>query len=627
MLVSNLKSSFAAVVLAVVVDALSSKTGSTVDVNGVYYYVPSEAISSLKLSYNQLKGAFTAGEDLIPMTVMTGDFNSLDTTTLESTIARFTAQDDVFNTGFLQAVYLLSTTPAELHASLTSTLSTYGNKLFMVSYSSNASVEAVSCTSPIPTGPYFVSAYTGNIYQAWRLYSDYEGAFTEGTYPSQSGNFTTLSASIPGVQSPTIGVPSRLYYTKTTTQPLAGVRLGIKDIYDVAGTRRGCGNRAYYSLYPERPTTAPAVQKLVDAGAIIVGKMKTSQFANGEMATADWVDYHSPFNARGDGYSDPSSSSSGPGQESEHINGWTLRWAVIQEEVYGIRHNPLMDTAGFLTRDAVLWKAASEVLYSTNLTAFTSYPKTLYTTLFPKTATTEAESILLSFLSTLETYLGVNASVLDYDSMWGNSSLAAQTQSPTLSDLLTLTYPTLISKQQYTLFGAPFIADYGAANDGRVPFIDPVPTLRWGYARSNATTLEQGIANKTIFKNWWNSEVILPDTASCTQSLLLYPGTLATPNYRNVYLEPPQIPAGWSVQNVAIFAGVPDMVLPIGQAPYYSTITNHTEYLPVAVNIVAAPGCDAVIFKIAEELQNAGIINAPKAGSTMYRRDVGLNFE
>ena len=51
----------------------------------------------------------------------------------------------------------------------------------------------------------------------------------------------------------------------------------------------------------------------MDAGAVIVGRMKTSQFANGERATADWVDYHSPFNARGDGYSDPSSSSSGPG--------------------------------------------------------------------------------------------------------------------------------------------------------------------------------------------------------------------------------------------------------------------------------------------------------------------------
>lgn len=91
------------------------------------------------------------------------------------------------------------------------------------------------------------------------------------------------------------------------------VRLGVKDIFDVAGTKRCCGNRAHYDLYPEKNSTAPAVQKLIDAGAIIVGKMKTSQFANGATVTADWVDYYSPFNARGDGYSDPSSSSSGPG--------------------------------------------------------------------------------------------------------------------------------------------------------------------------------------------------------------------------------------------------------------------------------------------------------------------------
>lgn len=61
------------------------------------------------------------------------------------------------------------------------------------------------------------------------------------------------------------------------------VRLGIKDIYDIAGVRTSCGNRAYYDLYPERNVTAVAVQRLIDAGAIIVGKMKTSQFANGEV--------------------------------------------------------------------------------------------------------------------------------------------------------------------------------------------------------------------------------------------------------------------------------------------------------------------------------------------------------
>lgn len=31
------------------------------------------------------------------------------------------------------------------------------------------------------------------------------------------------------------------------------------------------------------------------------------------LLSADWVSYHSPFNARGDGYQDPSSSSAGAG--------------------------------------------------------------------------------------------------------------------------------------------------------------------------------------------------------------------------------------------------------------------------------------------------------------------------
>lgn len=48
-------------------------------------------------------------------------------------------------------------------------------------------------------------------------------------------------------------------------------------------------------------------------GAVIVGRVKTSQFANGESATADWVDQMCPFNPRGDGYQQPQSSSSGPG--------------------------------------------------------------------------------------------------------------------------------------------------------------------------------------------------------------------------------------------------------------------------------------------------------------------------
>lgn len=162
----------------------------------------------------------------------------------------------------------------------------------------------------VTDGPYFSSS-SGKLYSAYRLYTDFAGAFSETSITAPDGSHAVLPANVPG-QSLAVAVPSRLSFSKTPEKPLAGVRLGVKDIFDIAGLKTSNGNRAWYQLYPEADQTAGAVQKLVDAGAVIVGKMKTSQFANGETATADWVDYLAPFNPRGDGYLDPSSSSAGP---------------------------------------------------------------------------------------------------------------------------------------------------------------------------------------------------------------------------------------------------------------------------------------------------------------------------
>jgi len=128
----------------------------------------------------------------------------------------------------------------------------------------------------LPSGPYFVDASSGAVYQAYRLYSDTIGAFTETAISNTDGTFSVLPANVPG-QHLAVAVPSRSYFTKTADKPLAGVRLGVKDIYDVAGMRTSNGNRAWYHFYPPANVTAVAVQKLVDAGAVIVGKMLTSQ--------------------------------------------------------------------------------------------------------------------------------------------------------------------------------------------------------------------------------------------------------------------------------------------------------------------------------------------------------------
>lgn len=246
------------------------------------------------------------------------------------------------------------------------------NSTFRLRNSTVALASIQSSSTNFPQGPYFISP-TGDLYQPYRLYADSEGAFTQplGPYDAFQGTYTTLPATVPGINAPGVAVPSRLYYTKTASKPLAGVRTGIKDIYDIAGIRTSDGNRAFYELYPPRNATAVPVQRLIDAGAILVGKMKTSQFANGEVATADWVDYHEPFNPRGDGYQDTSSSSSGPGSGIGSYpwldltlgsdTGGSIRGPSQVQGVFGNRPShglvpltntmplaPELDTAGFL---------------------------------------------------------------------------------------------------------------------------------------------------------------------------------------------------------------------------------------------------------------------------------------
>lgn len=129
-----------------------------------------------------------------------------------------------------------------------------------------------------------------------------------------TNRFRSLDASAYGEQYPstlTVAVPSRLYYTASEEKPYAGMRLAIKDIIDLKGLKTGASSRAFTELYPVKEKSAAAVQRLTDMGFVIVGKLKTTQFADSEWPTCDWVDYHGPFNPRGDGYLTPSGSSAG----------------------------------------------------------------------------------------------------------------------------------------------------------------------------------------------------------------------------------------------------------------------------------------------------------------------------
>lgn len=220
-----------------------------------------------------------------------------------------------------------------------------------------------------------------------------------------------------------------------------------------------------------------------------MGLQKPSQFANGETATADWVDYHSPFNPRGDGYEDPSSSSSGAGASIASYEwldiavgsdtGGSIRGPSEVQGLFGNRPShalveldhvmPLsthLDTAGFLTRDPYLWDVAQQVMYGDNYTSFVdsteapTYPTTIYTVGFPENASaSDADAQLIGFATKLADFIGGNLTALNLSEAWSTSNVTVAAE-VSLSQYLNLTYPTFISKEQTSLVRDPFYADY-----------------------------------------------------------------------------------------------------------------------------------------------------------------------
>ncbi|KAL4907003.1 hypothetical protein BDW74DRAFT_190002 [Aspergillus multicolor] len=627
--------------------------GRVTVLDGISYYVGDIPVAHLS---NVPSSASTAlpDVDVVPMTAMSSNSSTFAADEYDAIIADYLERDDVFSTPFLNAVYLSYTGAASPVLDIIPIISKIREKhttLFMVesSYTVNAtqSVVKASLSDDLPDGPYFVSTKTGNVFKAHRVYLDTQYAFLEPAVSDEEGGYRALSVTTEGILGRGIAVPSRLYYTTTPEKPLAGLRMGVKDIFHVKGLRTSGGNRAYYSLYEPRNTTGTAIQRLIDLGAVFVGKMGTVQFANGDRPTADWVDFHCPFNPRGDGYQDPSGSSSGPGAGIGAYDwldiaigsdtGGSMRGPAGAQGIFGNRPStgaidldeviPLcsgLDTTGVFARSARTWSDVVSVWYQEFQPEYSSYPKKL---LYPSASfgedavgSPEASALIEGFVSRFAEFLGVTRTAVDVMAAWNSTRPADAPIS--LIDMLQYTYGTLISVYQWLHLGVPFFRDYAAKHDGRNPYINPGPLLRWeiGQDRGQAGW-DEAWTNKTIFKDWWDSSSGFGahSNDSCSESIYIYPNSVGATNYRDQYLGPPTAPFwGFSNSNIAVFAGVPDLVVPIGEVPYNSTKSGKTEYLPVTMSIVAARGCDLMVASMVREMEAQGVLSPVAAGTMLF---------
>jgi amidase len=163
--------------------------------------------------------------------------------------------------------------------------------------------------------------------------------------------------------------------------PLAGTTFAVKDIYDIAGHVTGCGNPDWLRTHQPAEKTAPVVEKLLAAGATMVGKTITDEIAyslNGQN-----FHYGTPVNSNAPGRI-PGGSSSG---SASAVAGGACDFALGSDTggsvrvpaslcgILGIRPTygriplegimplaPTFDTIGWFARDARLMSRVGAVL-------------------------------------------------------------------------------------------------------------------------------------------------------------------------------------------------------------------------------------------------------------------------
>lgn len=190
---------------------------------------------------------------------------------------------------------------------------------------------------------------------------------------------------------PDVCVPS------AATGPLADLRFGVKDLFDVAGYPTGGGSPTVLAMSGIKTCTAPTVQKLLDAGARFVGKTVTDELAfsmNGNN-----VHFGAPINgAAADRITGGSSSGSASAVSSGLCDfalgtdtGGSVRAPANHCGLYGLRPthgrvslqgaldlSPSLDTCGWFSRDVHTFARVAEVLLGSDSQPLPEQPRLLW---------------------------------------------------------------------------------------------------------------------------------------------------------------------------------------------------------------------------------------------------------
>ncbi|KAI8712470.1 Amidase domain-containing protein [Fusarium sp. LHS14.1] len=630
-------------------------SSSVLHLGNLNYYVSDDAVTTWHCSpfvaCSRTLTTFITGETNITANVLTGLLDKY-------------GEDDVWSPAFLETVALKAPSDAILTLDGYDWLLSHKIKYLLPSsgmqihayLSNNLAIVPDVSLDELQPGPYIVNSNGSHLttHEVYRLFEDKYQAFTQGIIPipGSNGSFRSLSLYDSTSLNLLIPVPSRLY-SLGDKRPFAGLRTVVKDLFDVKGTKTGGGSRVYLEMYPEKNESAVAVAKLLDLGAIPVGKTKISQFSWGTEPWK-WNDVKYPWNPRGDGWLEVAFSSSGSGAAIVGYDwidfamgsdtGGSVRMPAALGGSYGIRptHNAmdltgalpqshLFDTAGIFARDPVLFSQISQKWYANSSVPIVKVPKA-----FPKTLlypvdylpmkNPKAQEVFDSFISTLEKELGMKTEKINVTAILQKSNnpyinTVAMTES---------LFSMAVRWDSWRDIGKDLISRWNATypDAGFPPFDLETRNGYINHCTVNQSAYDEVIKHKEEFTTFAKKEILRASKKTCSESIMiLESGASGLPSYREEFLNHEEgagflymtDPKQWlNPLLLSPLLSAPQIGIPIGQVDYKSVISLQTEKLPIVMDLMAYPGCDNMLLDLVEKLAERGIIKTVKTGRTVF---------
>ncbi|KAI1127764.1 amidase signature domain-containing protein [Nemania abortiva] len=341
----------------------------------------------------------------------------------------------------------------------------------------------------------------------------------------------------------------------TKSKPLYGVRFAVKDVFRINGLRVTAGNRAYYAVSKPATATSASIQRLIDAGAELLGTLKLGSLIAREEPTES-VDFHAPFNPRGDGYQSAWSSSGGSGAAIAAYD-WldftigtdttgSSRRPAMANGVFQIRltHNaipiddvvpsfPRFDSIAMYTRDILSMEKWVQVWLGNDQAASSDLPiNIVYLSDFLPIANRGQMDLIDKFFDDLETAFDVKTQKMSIADTWAANTPADAGNLSVQEYLKDVGLNTFVYDVYHTMDG--FRKEYHSQYS-RQPYVNPVTRYRWGLAKNiSKEEHDEAMKRLDVYKDWLLKYILREKTHD---SLVILPITGQEVDYRE---DPPE---------------------------------------------------------------------------------------